>query len=47
MSELIIIGFGASKKIDLANTNPADVMAQLKADIKDMAAAEKEKEAAK
>jgi hypothetical protein len=44
MPELIIMGFGASKKIELTNSNPADVMAQLKADIKDMAAAEKGKE---
>ena len=47
MGELIIMGFGDSKKIDLTNTTTEAVMSQIKSDVRDMAAAEKEKEAKK
>ena len=48
MAKLFIYGLnGESKEIDLSNTTTEDVMAQIKSDVRDMAAAEKEKEAAK
>tara|TARA_R110002110_G_scaffold175779_3_gene379527 strand:+ start:111 stop:257 length:147 start_codon:yes stop_codon:yes gene_type:complete len=48
MATLHIFGLnGETKEIDLSNTTTEDVMAQIKSDVRDMAAAEKEKEAKK
>mgnify|MGYP003626596264 FL=1 len=47
MGELIIMGFGDSKKIDLTAKTTEEVMSQIKSDVREMAAAKKEKEAKK
>tara|TARA_R110000824_G_scaffold173421_1_gene351488 strand:- start:1074 stop:1220 length:147 start_codon:yes stop_codon:yes gene_type:complete len=48
MATLHIFGLnGETKEIDLNNTTTEDVMSQIKSDVKEMAAAEKEKEAKK
>ena len=45
MAKLFIHGLnGETKEIDLSNTTTEDVMSQIKSDVRDMAAAEKEKE---
>ena len=44
MAKLFIYGLnGETKEIDLSNTTTEDVMSQIKSDVRDMAAAEKEK----
>jgi hypothetical protein len=43
MGELIIMGFGDSKKIDLTAKTPEDVMKEIQDNFKDMAKAENDK----
>ena len=48
MATLYIHGLnGETKEIDLTNTTTEAVMSQIKSDVRDMAAAKKEKEAKK
>ena len=43
MGELIIMGFGDNKKIDLTAKTPEDVMKEIQDNFKDMAKAENDK----